>query len=262
MPPPPLLKPSSLTSFFFYGSIRMLSGLNWFVALCVCCLCVSCRAFVSCVSDVLEAHHPSSKKLARRWRQGEATRRNSDSQILSPSTVIMSHYPNFLRPQAVPCHAAPEASLSPPLYLTFFKSTVFTLQRGPILVRAVMIYAHTPIYAHANTRTRTCIAVQQHKRGAGSAIVYRSADLEPARRTEPPLPPQPEIGKVSEERVETRRDVDASMMGHEDSVLGRIKLWVRCGPRGRVLLAVCPLPSHTGKVGSPRRKRVYVGLGR
>ena len=37
--------------FFFHGSIRMLSGLNWFVALCVCCLCVSCRAFVSCVSD-------------------------------------------------------------------------------------------------------------------------------------------------------------------------------------------------------------------
>lgn len=51
MPPPPLLQPSSLTSFFFHGSIRMLSGLNWFVALCVCCLRVSCRAFVSCVSD-------------------------------------------------------------------------------------------------------------------------------------------------------------------------------------------------------------------
>jgi hypothetical protein len=42
MPPPPPLQPSSLTFFFFHGSIRMLSGLNWFVALCVRCLCVSC----------------------------------------------------------------------------------------------------------------------------------------------------------------------------------------------------------------------------
>jgi hypothetical protein len=193
-----------------------------------------------------------------------AAGRGDSEELRFPDTMTINRYyvPLSKLPPS-PSRAAPrrraKPSLSPLLYLTFFKSTVFTLQRGPILVRAVMIYAHTAMYAHANTSTRTCIAVQQRKRGSGSAIVNRSADPEPTRRTEPPLPLRPEIGKVSEERVEARRDDDASIMGHEDSVPCRIKLWVRFGPRGRVLFAVCPLPSHTGKVGSPRRKRSRLG---
>jgi hypothetical protein len=177
MPPP--LPPSSLTTtqplffFFFHGSIRMLRGLNWFVALCVCCLCVrvSCVCVVCCVMVMVEAHHPSVESKKHHTRRCLPAGRGDSEELRFPDTITITV---IIQTSAVPQAAPHRPSFSPLVLFLLHTCTQTRLySANPFSSKQVMIYA-----APCKTRARArAIAVQrsrpQRKRGSGSAILYR-----------------------------------------------------------------------------------------
>ena len=147
--------------FFFHGSIRMLSGLNWFVALCVCCLRVSCRAFVSCVVCLMVGGASSFVEEAR--PPMAAGRGDSEELRFTDTITINRYYVPLSKLPPSPSRAAPRRAES--LSFTTFVLNILQIHGLHFTARAYSRPSSDDLRAHAYL----CTCKHEH------AHVHRSA---------------------------------------------------------------------------------------